>query len=152
MSDGVNTVMLFGNLGADAEVKQTAKGDSYLRMRLATTRSWIDKEKDEKEERTDWHSLVYFKRGESLAKHLTKGTRIFVKGRLEESSYEKDGQKKYSTSVIVEDLSFGGKSAASSASSSSDAPSIEASSRPPVKSRANGRDSKERGSLSDLPF
>jgi single-strand DNA-binding protein len=149
MSDGINTVMLFGFLGADAEVKQTAKGDSFLRMRLATTRSWT-KENNEKEERTDWHTLVYFKRGESLAKHLTKGTRIFVQGRIETSSYEKDGQKKYSTSVIVEELTFAGAKPGLAAASPGDFPPAL---MPKAAARGmNGRDSSDRGKLSDLPF
>lgn len=153
MSDGVNTVMLFGYLGADAEVKQTAKGDSFLRMRLATTRSWFDKDKNEREERTDWHSLIYFRRGESLAKHLTKGTRVFVQGRLEQSSYEKDGQKKYTTDVVVDDLTFAGRSAGASPSlpTHDDEPLARAPSRSKQKGM-NGRDSSDRGTLADVPF
>ena len=107
MSDGLNLVTLFGNLGADPELKFTDKG-AVLKMRLATSRTYIDKE-DKKQEETEWHSLTMFgRRAEGVAKHLHKGSKLVIRGHLHTSSWEKDGQKRSRTEVIVDDLCFGG--------------------------------------------
>jgi single-strand DNA-binding protein len=108
MSEGFNMVTLFGNLGADPELKLHEKGP-VLKMRLATSYSVLDKEKNQREERTEWHSLTMFgTRAEAVAKYLHKGSKILVQGRLQTHSYEKEGQKHYRTEVIVEELRFGG--------------------------------------------
>lgn len=108
MSEGLNLVTLFGNLGADPELRLHEKGP-VLKMRLATSSSWFDKEKNQREERTEWHDLTMFgRRAEAVAKFLHKGSKILVQGRLETHSYEKDGQKRYRTEVIVDELRFGG--------------------------------------------
>lgn len=107
MSEGLNLVTLFGNLGADPELKLTAKGP-LLKMRLATEQSWRNKETNAKEKRTEWHSLTLFgSRAEALAKFLRKGTRLMVTGHLRTDSYEKEGQKHYRTEVIVDEVRFG---------------------------------------------
>ena len=108
MSEGMNHVVLMGNLGADAELKSTSVGP-VLKFSLATTRVWLDKETNAKKEDTVWHRVTIFgRRGEALAKYLTKGTRVLVTGRIQTSSYEKDGQKRYSVDIICEDLVFAG--------------------------------------------
>lgn len=108
MSEGLNLVTLLGNLGADPELKPTSKGP-VLKMRLATEHGWLNKEKNEKEKRTEWHQLTMFgTRAEAVAKYLHKGSRIMITGRLHTSSYEKEGQKHYSTEIIVEELCFAG--------------------------------------------
>jgi single-strand DNA-binding protein len=107
MSEGLNLVTLFGNLGADPELKITDKG-AVLKLRLATSRTWLDKE-EKKNEETEWHNLTMFgRRAEGVHKHLQKGSKIAIKGRLKTSSWEKDGQKRSRTEVIIEDLYFGG--------------------------------------------
>jgi single-strand DNA-binding protein len=108
MSDGLNMVTLFGNLGADPELKQYDKGP-VLKMRLATTHSWFNKEENKKEERTEWHSLTMFgPRAEAVSRFLHKGSKILVQGHLQTSSWDKDGQTRYRTEVIVDDLCFAG--------------------------------------------
>lgn len=108
MSEGLNMVTLFGNLGAEPELKLHDKG-AVLKMRLATSYSWFNKEENKKEERTEWHDLTMFgTRAEAVSKHLHKGSKILVQGHLQTSSWEKDGQKRYKTEVIVDDLCFGG--------------------------------------------
>ena len=109
MSDGINRVTLLGNLGADPDLRQT-QGGAVLNLRLATTETWIDKNK-EKQERTDWHSVTLWgKRGEALAGILRKGSQLLVEGRLSTSSYEKDGQKRYKTEVVATNIVLvGGK-------------------------------------------
>jgi single-strand DNA-binding protein len=108
MSEGLNLVTLLGNLGADPELKQSTKGP-VLKMRLATEYSWRNKEKNEKESKTEWHTLTMFgARTEALAKYLRKGSRVMVTGHLQTSNYEKEGQKHFRTEVIVEELCFAG--------------------------------------------
>jgi single-strand DNA-binding protein len=108
MSDGFNLVTLFGNLGAEPELKLHEKGP-VLTMRLATSYTVVSKDDNTKEEKTEWHNLTMFgTRAEALARHLHKGSKILVRGHLKTTSWEKDGQKRYRTEVVVDDLCFGG--------------------------------------------
>lgn len=108
MPEGLNRVFLLGNLGADPELKVTQGGQSVLKLRLATTESYLDKN-NTRQERTEWHSVtVWGKRGEGLAKHLAKGSRVFVEGRISTTSYEKDGEKRYRTEIVATDIKFAG--------------------------------------------
>jgi single-strand DNA-binding protein len=110
MSEGLNRVMLLGNLGADPELRYTQGGQPVLNMRLATTETYLDKDKVRKE-RTDWHQIVVWgKRGEALGKFLKKGSSMFVEGRLATSSYEKNGEKRYKTEIVANEVILtGGK-------------------------------------------
>jgi len=105
MADGLNRVMLLGNLGAEPELRFTQGGQAVLNMRLATTESYLDRDKVRKE-RTDWHNIVVWgKRGEGLSKILGKGSSIFVEGSLRTSSYDdRDGNKRYKTEVIAQNV------------------------------------------------
>jgi single-strand DNA-binding protein len=105
MAEGLNRVMLLGNLGADPELRFTQGGSAVLNMRLATTESYLDKDKVRRD-RTDWHNIVVWgKRGEALAKFLTKGSSIFVEGSLRTSSYDdRDGNKRYKTEVHANNI------------------------------------------------
>jgi single-strand DNA-binding protein len=111
---GLNKVMLLGNLGADPELRMTGGGQAVLKVRLATSEQYLDKDK-QRQERTEWHSVVIWgKRGEGLGKILKKGDRILVEGRLRTESWEdKDGNKRYRTEVIATEVllqgSAGGK-------------------------------------------
>jgi single-strand DNA-binding protein len=140
MSDGLNRVMLLGNLGAEPELRFTQGGQGVLNLRLATTESYLDKDANTRKERTDWHNVtVWGKRGEALAKILTKGSSIFVEGSLRTSSYDnKEGQKVYKTEVnATEIIITGGKSggAAGAVGGASDDPYPD----PPRASAARGR-------------
>lgn len=105
MSEGLNRVMLLGNLGADPELRFTQGGQAVLNMRIATTESYLDKDRVRKE-RTDWHNVVVWgKRGEALAKFLTKGSSVFIEGSLRTSSYDdREGNKRYKTEVIANNI------------------------------------------------
>ena len=109
MAEGLNRVMLLGNLGADPELRYTQAGKAVLNMRLATTESYLDANKV-RQERTDWHNVVLWgKRGEALAKFLTKGSTIFVEGGLRTSSYDdKEGHKRYKTEVHATNIILAG--------------------------------------------
>jgi single-strand DNA-binding protein len=105
MAEGLNRVMLLGNLGADPELRMTSGGQAVLKLRLATSETYVDKNR-QRQERTEWHNVVIWgKRAEALAKILTKGTRIFVEGGLRTSSYEdRDGNKRYRTEVVSSNI------------------------------------------------
>ncbi len=105
MSDGMNKVILLGNLGADPELRFTKEGQAVLNLRMACTETWFDKDKV-KQERTEWASVVVWgKRGEGLAKILKKGDKILVEGGLRTSSYDdKEGNKRYKTEVNALDV------------------------------------------------
>jgi single-strand DNA-binding protein len=108
MAEGLNRVLLFGNLGADPELRVTPGGQAILKLRLATSETYLDRN-NVRQERTEWHRVtVWGKRGEALAKFLTKGDRIFVEGRIQTSSYEKNGEKRYSTDIIANNIILGG--------------------------------------------
>lgn len=108
MSEGLNKVMLLGNLGQDPELKVTQGGQAVLKMRLATTSSYLNRE-NVRQEATEWHTVtIWGKRAEGLAKILTKGSRIFVEGSLRTSSYEKNGEKRYSTEVNASNVILAG--------------------------------------------
>jgi single-strand DNA-binding protein len=108
MAEGLNKVMLLGNLGADPELKTTQGGQAVLKLRLATTESYVDKNQA-RQEKTEWHSVTLWgKRGEALAKFLKKGDRIFVEGGLRTSSYEKNGEKRYSTEINATNVILAG--------------------------------------------
>lgn len=114
MSEGLNKVMLLGNLGADPELKVSQGGNAVLKLRMATTHSYLDRN-NTRQESTEWHRVTIFgKRGEALAKFLAKGDRIFIEGRIQTSSYEKDGEKRYSTEVIAENVILNGRGKGSS--------------------------------------
>jgi single-strand DNA-binding protein len=110
MAEGLNRVMLLGNLGADPELRFTQGGQAVLNMRLATTESYLDKDKVRRE-RTDWHNVVVWgKRGEALAKILTKGSSLFIEGSLRTSSYDdRDGNKRYKTEIIANNVLLTGR-------------------------------------------
>lgn len=109
MAEGLNKVMLLGNLGADPELKMTQGGQAVLKLRLATTETYLDRNQA-RQERTEWHSVTMWgKRGEALAKFLTKGERIFVEGSLRTSSYEKNGEKRYSTEINASNIILAGR-------------------------------------------
>jgi single-strand DNA-binding protein len=109
MAEGLNRVMLLGNLGADPELRMTSGGQSVLKMRLATSETYLDRNKV-RQERTEWHNVVVWgKRAEALGKFLTKGSRLFVEGGLRTSSYDdKDGNKRYRTEVIANNIILAG--------------------------------------------
>ncbi len=108
MADGLNSVYLLGNLGADPELRQT-QSSSVLSMRLACSQSYLDKNRV-RQERTEWVSVVVWgRRAEALSKFMRKGDRVFIEGRLQTSNWEdRDGIKRYRTEVVAENVILGG--------------------------------------------
>ena len=112
MANGLNKAILVGNLGADPELKFTQGGQAVLKLRIATTESYLDRN-GERKERTDWHTvIVWGKRAEALNKILAKGRTVWVEGSIQTRSWEdKDGGKRYATEINARDIGLigGGK-------------------------------------------
>ena len=94
----LNKAMVIGNIGRNAEVKVTPSGQSMASFSVATTEQWT---KDgEKKEKTEWHRIVLWGRqADTLQPYLTAGKQVYVEGQLQTRSWEKDGQKHYSTEI-----------------------------------------------------
>ncbi|MEP7123557.1 MAG: single-stranded DNA-binding protein [Byssovorax sp.] len=109
MSDGMNKVLLLGNLGANPDLRFTAGGTAVLNFRVATSETFLDRNK-EPQSRTDWHSVVVWgPRGQGLAKVLIKGTMVLIEGGLRSSSYERDGVRRYKTEIHAKDVHLVGR-------------------------------------------
>ncbi len=112
MAGGVNKVILVGNLGADPDMRFTPSGQGVCELRVATSESWNDKN-GQRQERVEWHRIVVWgKRAEVCSKYLSKGRQVYVEGRIQTRTYDdKDGNKRYITEVIANDVQFlgGGK-------------------------------------------
>lgn len=96
----VNKVMLIGRLGADPELRFSTNGNAVLSFRMATTKTWLDRN-GQKQERTEWHRVVFWKKtAEQLEKLLHKGGRVFVEGELRTREWQdRDGNKRTTTEV-----------------------------------------------------
>ena len=98
----VNKVIILGRLGQDPELKYTQSGMAVCKFSLATS-----KKKKDGTEVTAWHRCTAFdKRGEVIAQYLSKGRMLYIEGELSYGQYEKDGQKHYTTDIIVNTFSF----------------------------------------------
>jgi len=97
----VNKVILLGNLGRDPETRYTTGGDAVTNLRIATTETWKDKS-GEKQEKTEWHSVVLFGRQAEIAgEYLKKGRSVYIEGRLQTRKYtDKEGVEKYATEIV----------------------------------------------------
>lgn len=105
MSQGLNKVMLIGHLGADPELRSTNSGTSILRLRVATSETYLDRDKN-RQTKTEWHSCtIWGARAEALHAILTKGKMVYIEGKLRTSSYDdKEGVKRYKTEINVDEI------------------------------------------------
>ena len=102
----VNKVILIGNLGADPELKYTPSNRALCNLRIATTDVFKDKG-GQRQERTEWHRVtVWGDQAENCSKYLSKGRSVYVEGRLQTRSYDKEGQKHYATDVVADRVVF----------------------------------------------
>ena len=102
---GVNKVILLGRLGRDPEVRYTPSGTAVANFSIATSEQWNNKD-GEKQERTEWHKIVAWKRlGEICGEYLHKGSQVYIEGKIQTKSWEdRDGNKRYTTEVIAQNM------------------------------------------------
>ncbi len=110
MAEGLNKVLLIGNLGQNPELRFTQSNQAVLSLRLATNERFKNRD-GEWQDRTEWHTVVVWgRRAEGLAKVVSKGTHMYVEGRLQTRNYEdKQGQKRYFTEVVAREILLLGK-------------------------------------------
>jgi single-strand DNA-binding protein len=152
MARGVNKVILVGNLGNDPEVKYMPSGSAVANVSLATTDSWKDKNSGERQERTEWHRVVFYGRlAEIVGEYLRKGSQVYVEGSLRTRKWQgQDGQDRYTTEIIASDMQMLGGRGASGGTGSYE--------EPPSQSReGGGQQAPARSSMPDdfddeIPF
>ncbi len=108
---GINKVILVGNLGKDVEMRYHPSGTAIAKFSVATSEARKNKETGETEEKVEWHQVAAFgKLAEICGEFLKKGSAVYIEGKNSTSTYDKDGQKHYSTQVIVQVMQMlGGK-------------------------------------------
>ncbi len=163
----VNKVIIVGNLGKDPEVRYTPNGNAVCNLRIATTRTWKNKESGEKMEEAEWHSVVLYDRAAEIAgEYLKKGRSVYIEGRLKTRKWQdKEGVDRYTTEIISENMQLlgsregmgtgGGASASDEGAPSgygerpapASRPAAAAASKPAAKS-ASGFDNMD----DDIPF
>jgi single-strand DNA-binding protein len=100
----VNKVILVGNLGKDPEVKHVTNGTPIARLTVATNERFKDKD-GQWQDRAEWHNVVLWARlAEIAGEYLKKGNKVYIEGRLETRSWDKDGEKRYTTSIVASEL------------------------------------------------
>jgi len=106
MARGVNKVILVGNLGADPETRYTTNGAAITNLRLATSRSWRDKNTNEMREETEWHRVVLFRRlAEVAGEYLRKGSKVYIEGSIRTRKWQdQQGQDRYTTEIVGDEL------------------------------------------------
>lgn len=103
---GVNKVIIVGRLGKDPELKYTPSGAAVANFTVATSEEWKDKDTGEKQERTEWHRIVAWRRlGEICGEYLHKGKEVYIEGKLQTRSWEdRDGNKRYITEIVAQNM------------------------------------------------
>lgn len=131
----INTALLFGNLTRDPELRAMPSGMNVANFSIATNRVFRDRD-GKKQEQTDFHNIVVFGRqADIVAQYLKKGSSVFIEGRMQTRSWDKNGEKHYRTEVVADRVQFGpraggggGNTASHAAAPTDDMPSEAASS------------------------
>lgn len=126
----INKAIIAGNVTRDPELKSLPSGIKIATFSVATNRFWKDATTGERKEMAEYHNIVVFGRqAENCAQYVKRGSQVSVIGRIQTRSWEQDGQKKYRTEIVAEDVQFGSRpnTAGSGASSSYNTPSAASS-------------------------
>lgn len=107
MAGSINKVILVGNLGQDPRVSNTQSGAKVVSFSVATTDTWRDKASGERKDRTEWHRVVIFNPNlaDTAERFLRKGSKVYLEGALQTREYEKDGQRHFTTEVVLQNYS-----------------------------------------------
>lgn len=113
MSRGVNRVIIVGTLGRDPVVRFAANGTAIANLSVATSEQWKDQQGN-KQEKTEWHRVVMFgKLAEIAGQYLKKGSQVYVEGRIQTKKWQgKDGQDRYTTEIVVNQMNMLGSTQA----------------------------------------
>jgi single-strand DNA-binding protein len=111
MARGVNKVIIVGNLGADPDTRAMPSGNSVTNVSVATSESWNDKNSGERQEKTEWHKVVFFGRLAEIAdQYLKKGSQVYVEGKLQTRKWEdKEGNDRWTTEIVANQLEMLGE-------------------------------------------
>jgi len=103
----VNKAIILGNLGRDPELRHTPAGKAVATLRIATNEVWTD-QSGERQERTEWHTVVVWGRqAENCNQYLKKGRSVYIEGRLSTRKWQdKDGKDRYSTEIVADRVQF----------------------------------------------
>ena len=106
MVRGVNKVILVGNLGQDPEIRYMPNGGAVANMTVATTESWNDKQTGERQEKTEWHRVVMFRKlAEIAGEYLKKGSQVYIEGKLQTRKWQdNNGNDRYTTEIIANEM------------------------------------------------
>lgn len=106
----VNKAILIGNLGRDPELRYTPSGRAVASFSIATSERWKGQD-GENQEKTEWHNIVLWGRQAEIAKeYLSKGSPVYIEGRIQTRNYEdKNGVKKYITEIVAQRMQFLGR-------------------------------------------
>ncbi|MCD5381361.1 MAG: single-stranded DNA-binding protein [Candidatus Pacebacteria bacterium] len=122
----LNKAMIYGNLTRDPELKALPSGMNVCSMSIATNRVYKDRDGN-RQENVDYHNIVVFgNQAENSAKYLSKGNGVYVEGRIQTRSWEKEGQKQYRTEIVADRVQFGPKNGSAGAAPSGSAPAAAA--------------------------
>lgn len=103
----LNKAMVYGNLTRDPEMRSLPSGIQVCSFSVATNRVYKDRD-GKRQESTDYHNIVVFGRqAETSAQYLKKGSSVYVEGRLQTRSWDKDGAKQYRTEIVADRVQFG---------------------------------------------
>lgn len=119
----VNKVILVGRLGKDPELKYTTSSKAVVNFSLATSEYWTSQD-GQKQEKTTWHNIVAWgKQAEVINEYCRKGKQLYIEGRIDNRSWDKDdGTKGYISEVVVQNFQFLGSRDSGSGSAGSEAP------------------------------
>ncbi|MEK7666308.1 MAG: single-stranded DNA-binding protein [Pseudomonadota bacterium] len=153
MARGVNKVILVGNLGKDPEVRYSPNGGAVANITIATSESWKDKTSGEKQEKTEWHRVVFFGRlAEIAGEYLKKGAQVYIEGRLQTRKWQdKEGKDRYTTEIVAGEMQMLGSREGRGAPSEFDQSSDEGRSSGGSSSRAPATASSGGGKPSSPP-
>lgn len=153
----VNKVILIGNLGRDPETRYMPNGEAVTNVTLATTETWKDRNTGDKQEKTEWHRVTFYRRlAEIAGEYLKKGSQVYVEGRLETRKWtDKEGKDRYTTEIIASEMKMLGSRAGAGAPSydASDEAAPQPAARAPVAAKAPGKGPSGIADMDDdIPF
>ena len=104
MAGSVNKAVILGNVGKDPEVRNTQDGRKIVSFSVATSERWRDRQSGETKERTEWHRVVVFNEhlAEVAEKYIRKGSKVYLEGAIQTRKWEKDGEARYSTEIVLQ--------------------------------------------------